>query len=174
MAKSPAQFLRTRYQQARTVVRKEEQRELTQREFLDVAIGNNPRTGKPYNTRTLRKWLGGERKADRVIERAQAGGGIIQQSVVDETGNRYSVTVANPVGRSRLDLYTPTRRRDIKRAVKQHADERIAQAAQPGGTPAPDYWKRIGKRPRLAGARSVKQAKQITIIRARKPKSKAA
>lgn len=174
MAKSPNSLLRQRYLNARALVSKEEKRQLTQQEFLDTAIGNNPRTGKPYNARTLRKWLGNERSAKQAVARASEGGGLIQQNVTDETGSRYSITLANPVGRSRLDLYTPTRRADIRRAVKEHARARIAQPVAPGQAPAPDYWRRIGAHPVLAGTRAVKNAKKApTIIRARKPRKAA-
>lgn len=178
MAKSPNAVIRQKYQQARAVIRREERRELTQREFLDVAFGDNPRTGKPYNTRTLRKWLSNERRADAAVAHSESGGGIIQQTVVDDKGNRYSVTVANPVNRSRLDLYTPTRRADIKRAVKQGARERF-QEQQEGlrGEVAPtDSTRQLARaqRLRLAGARNVKSAKHITVIRKRTPKRRAA
>lgn len=174
MAKSPNALIRQRYQQARAVIRREETRELTQREFLDVAFGNNPKTGKPYNTRTLRKWLGDERRADAAVTHSEQGGGIIQQTVIDDKGNRYSVTVANPVNRSRLDLYTPTRRADIKRAVKQGARERFQQESSTaqGATDSERQLARA-QRLRLAGARNVKSAKHVTVIRKR-TKTKAA
>lgn len=174
MKRTPNELLRSRYEQARSVVLREEKRHLTQQEFLNVAVGNNPRTGKPYNSRTLRKWLGNERSASRAVDTANRGGGLIQQTIEDEKGNRYSVTIANPEGRSRLDLYTPKRRTDIRNAVKEHAEKRIATSTQPGGTPAPTYWRKIGRRPRLAGARAVRHAKDETILRVHKSGRKAA
>lgn len=175
MAKTPNALIRQKFQQARAVIRKEEQRELTQREFLDVAFGTNPRTGKPYNTRTLRKWLGNERRADNAVTRAEQGGGIIQQVVEDDKGNRYSVTVANPVNRSRLDLYTPTRRADIKRAVKEAAQQRLQDETNtPAGATDSSRALARARSLRLAGARNVKSAKHVTIIRKRTTTKRAA
>lgn len=172
MAKTPNSAIRSAYRNARAVIAREEKRELTQREFLDVAVGNNPRTGKPYNTRTLRKWLADERRADRAVARAEQGGGIIQQVVEDEQGNRYSVTVANPVGQSRLKMFTRARRRDITRAVKRGASERYLEDEKANALTDSERQLRRAKSLKLAGARSVKKAKHVTVIRVRKPRGK--
>ena len=49
--KSANDLVRTSYNAARSFVKRDERRELTQREYLDTTFGLNPRTGKPYNDR---------------------------------------------------------------------------------------------------------------------------
>lgn len=134
--RSANDLLRQSYSAARSFVKRDEQRELTQREYLDTVFGLNPRTGKPYNERTLRKWLSGERKADTVVARAKAGGGTIQQTytvVIDKERRTFSQDIAIPVERNRLELFTPKGRRDIRRAVK----EAVSDKAIGAGTSAP-------------------------------------
>lgn len=125
-SRSPNSKVRAAWQQAQSVVKRDEQRELTQQEFLDVSFGNNPRTGKPYNPRTLRKWLKGERNAQQAVRHSESDSWSFQQFVsVDEQD--YGVTLTKPANRSGLELWRPTRRADIKRAARSRLSERAEQ-----------------------------------------------
>lgn len=104
------------------IIPRDEGRRLTQREFLDVGVGLNPRTGKPYNTRTLRKWLTGERDASRAIEHSLREN-TFQQRV--KVGNDvYAPTLVKPKGRSGLDLFTPSGRKRIRAAARERLQNR--------------------------------------------------
>ncbi len=119
-------LVKQRYEQGKRIVARDEGRELTQREFLDVAFGLNPRTGKPYNTRTLRKWLSGERSAAQAVERSKERTYTINQRV--RVGDRFeSTNLVKPSGRSGLDLFTGTGRQRVKRATKTSLTQRIQQ-----------------------------------------------
>lgn len=119
-------LVRRRWQEAQAVVRSEEQRSLTQQEFLDVAFGVNPRTGKPYNPRTLRKWMSGERSADRAVERSKSATHSFQQ-FVEIDGNVYAPTLTKPSGHSGLDLWTKTGRKQVRKAARKRMEERVEQ-----------------------------------------------
>lgn len=124
--RSPNALIRQRWQQARSVVKSEEQRELTQQEFLDVAFGNNPRTGKPYNPRTLRKWLGGERDATAAVEHSKRDTWSFQQRV--QIGDdQYAPTLTKPSGAPGYDLFTPTGRKRVTKAARTRLNERVEQ-----------------------------------------------
>jgi len=122
--KSPNALIKQRYETGRAVIQREEGRELTQREFLDVAFGNNPRTDKPYNTRTLRKWLNGERNASKAVEHSTRDTYSFQQRV--RVGDQdYGPVLTKPSGRSGLDLFTPGGRKRVRRAAKERLEQRI-------------------------------------------------
>jgi len=126
------QLVRRSYHAALRFVKRDEGRSLTQREYLDVTFGLNPRTGRPYNERTLRKWLTGERRADRPVRRAQRGGGTITQTVElppapsQRDPQIRSVSIAIPEGRNRLTLFGPKGRADRARVVRTTLQEQIA------------------------------------------------
>lgn len=124
--KSPNALIRQRYETGRTVVKRDEGRNLTQREFLDVAFGNNPRTGKPYNERTLRKWLAGERNASKAVEYSTSKTYSFQQRVRVED-QEYGPVLTKPSGASGLDLFTPGGRKRIRRAAKERLNARIGE-----------------------------------------------
>lgn len=119
----PRSRVRRAYDLARSVVRREQDRELTQQEFLDVSFGVNPRTNRPYNPRTLRKWLSGERSAARAVEHSTRDTYSFQQTTSVE-GQDYGVTLTKPSGRSGLDLWRPRRRADIRRAAREQLSRR--------------------------------------------------
>lgn len=125
--------MQQRWREGRNVVKRDEGRQLTQREFLDVAFGNNPRTGKPYNPRTLRKWLKGERNASAAVEHSTRDTFSFQQRVQigDET---YAPTLTKPSGRSGLDLFTPSGRKRIRRAAKERLQDRADKNLEEGKT----------------------------------------
>lgn len=125
-ARNPNALIRQRYQQARAIVRRDEDRELTQREFLDVAFGRNPRTDKPYNTRTLRKWLGNERNASKAVEHSVRDTWSFQQHV-GIGDHDFAPTLTKPSGASGLDLFTPSGRKRVKTAARERLQERIEQ-----------------------------------------------
>ncbi len=128
-SKSPNALVKQRYETGKRVVSMQEQRELTQREFLDVAFGLNPRTNKPYNTRTLRKWLTGERSAAKAVEQSTRRTYAFQQKVtVGE--DTYGPNLIKPSGASGLDLFTPTGRKRIKRAATERLNKRITETAE--------------------------------------------
>jgi hypothetical protein len=116
---SSSQLLARSYHRAVEVVKRVDDRRLTQREYLDATFGVNPATGKPYNERTLRKWISGERKADRVVARAKAGGGTLTQTVELPDGQYRRVNIAVPMNRNRLDLFTQKGIRDRKRVSRE-------------------------------------------------------
>jgi hypothetical protein len=125
MAKSnPNALIQQRWREGQRVVQKQEGRKLTQREFLDVAFGNNPRTGKPYNSRTLRKWLNNERNAASAVEHSKRDTYSFQQRVTINDQD-YGPVLTKPSGASGLDLFTPTGRRRVKRAARQRLNQRI-------------------------------------------------
>lgn len=134
MVASSNALLRQSYTRAVEFVKGSEQRHLTQREYLDWTLGNNPKTGKPYNERTLRKWLGGERKADKAVARAQQGGGTVNVRFEDRKGQVFSVNVGNTEGASRLDILTPKRQADLRRTAKKALKEKYVR---PEGAPQP-------------------------------------
>lgn len=123
---SPNAAVRKAWQQAQSVVARDESRRVTQQEFLDVSFGVNPRTGKPYNPRTLRKWLGNERNAQQAVQHSERDTYSFQQfvSVGDQD---YGVTLTKPSNRSGLDLWKPRRRKDIRRAARSRLTERAIQ-----------------------------------------------
>ena len=125
--------MQQRWQEGRNVVKRDEGRRLTQREFLDVAFGNNPKTGKPYNPRTLRKWLSGERNAQLAVEHSKRDTFSFQQRVQigDET---YAPTLTKPSGRSGLDLFTSSGRKRIRRAAKERLQDRAEKNLETGTT----------------------------------------
>lgn len=129
---SSNQVVSRSYHRAVAFVKREDDRRLTQREYLDATFGVNPRTGKRYNERTLRKWLTGERRVDKPVARAKLGGGTFNVSFagreLDAKGKPvhvYSVNVDNTYGASRLDIFTPKRRAEFNRTAKKALDERI-------------------------------------------------
>src|SRR4051812_18412147 len=81
---------------------------LTQEQFAARYIGNNPRTHKPYNARTLRKWMSGEiKRTTTPIAQIHRGGGYFQQHFTDKEGNDYSVILANTYDSPRNSLFSP-------------------------------------------------------------------
>lgn len=125
---SPNAAVRKAWQQAQSVVARDEGRRVTQQEFLDVSFGVNPRTGKPYNPRTLRKWLNNERDAAAAVTHSERDTYSFQQFV--NVGDQdYGVTLTKPSNRSGLDLWKPTRRADIRRAARTRLSERAEQNA---------------------------------------------
>lgn len=122
----PNALVRAAWKQAQTVAAREEQRQITQQEFLDVSFGVNPKTGKPYNPRTLRKWLKDERNAAEAVRHSEHDTYSFQQyvSVGDQD---YGVTLTKPSNRSGLDLWKPNRRRDIRKAARARLTERADQ-----------------------------------------------
>jgi hypothetical protein len=125
---SPNQLLARSYHRAVEVVKREDGRHLSQREYLDTTFGVNPATGKPYNERTLRKWVAGERKADKVVSRAKAGVGTLTQTVIipGEHEQFRRVNIEVPIGRNRLDLFTPKGIQDRKRVAREVITEQNA------------------------------------------------
>lgn len=123
---SANRLVNKRYEQGKRIVAHEEGRRLTQREFLDVGFGLNPRTSKPYNTRTLRKWLSGERSAAQAVEFSKEKTYTINQRV--RVGDRFeSTNLVKPSNRSGLDLFTGEGRKRVKRATKTSLTQRIQQ-----------------------------------------------
>lgn len=121
---SPNRLIQQRYGEGKRVIRESEGRELTQREFLDVAFGVNPKTGKPYNTRTLRKWLKGERDASQAVEHSKRDTYSFQQRV--RIGDQeFAPNLTKPSRVSGLDLFTPAGRKRIKRAATARMNKRI-------------------------------------------------
>lgn len=160
--KSPNEQVRKAYFQDRPRAAKSEHRSITQREFLDVAFGNNPRTGKPYNTRTLRKWLANERDATRAVEHSQRDTYSFQQYVkFDRTSKQpeSSVTLVKPSNRSGLDLFTPSGRRRIQRTTRAQLTEK----AKKGDSPRLRDRKST-RGLRMMNARAVSHARTGTII----------
>lgn len=125
---SPNALIRQRYRTGQRVVARDEGRALTQREFLDVAFGNNPRTGKPYNTRTLRKWLNGERDATKAVQQSKSRTYTITQNV--KLGDRYeSTNLVKPSNRSGLDLFTPAGRKRVRRTTRAGILHRVKKVS---------------------------------------------
>lgn len=172
--KAPNTIIRQRWQQGRSVVEREEHRKLTQREFLDVAFGNNPRTGKPYNTRTLRKWLNNETDATRAYEHSVRDTYSFSQHVTIGD-DEFAPTLTKPSNVPGVDLFTSAGRKRIRRATKERLEQRLDALnvrGKPRGQKPPDG---IGGSPdrlrttrglKLAKARVVKQGRLgITITR---------
>lgn len=156
-------LLRQSYTKAVSFVKRKDARHLTQREYLDATFGVNPKTGKPYNDRTLRKWLRGERSADAPVARAVRGGGTFNVAFQDKKGQVFSANVANTIGASRLDLYTPTRQADFNRTAKESLTQRFVT---PAGEPQPPP--RPGESPkRLHSTRGLKPMRIRPVKRAR-------
>lgn len=176
--KSANALIRQRYDTGRRVIRKNEGRELTQREFLDVAFGNNPKTGKPYNTRTLRKWLNNERNAQAAVEHSTRDTYSFQQRVTIE-GNDYGPVLIKPSGRSGLDLFTPSGRQRVKRATRARMEQLAFESRQTETAyRKTSRGKREEYRPvrtvrgmKLSKARAVQHARTGTIITRRAPRN---
>jgi hypothetical protein len=98
---------------------------LTQKRFIRELDLINPRTGKPYHDRTLRKWLGGERSMKRVEPQLRRGGGYYQQHFFDDEGRHYSVIVANPIQNTKLDMFTQAGEKERLRSVRTAVNERL-------------------------------------------------
>ena len=167
-------LVRQSYHRAVAFVKRQDDRHLTQREYLDATFGVNPRTGKAYNERTLRKWLTGERKADKPVAKAQRGGGTFNVSFQDTKGQVFSANVANTFETSRLDLYTPQRQADFKRTAKKSLEERFVTREgapqplpRPGETP---HYKRLKSTRNLKplAIRPVNARKQVAILERKK------
>lgn len=166
--RSPNDLIRARWQEAQRVVRSQEDRTLTQREFLDVAFGNNPRTGKPYNPRTLRKWLGKERDATQAVEHSKHDSWSFQQYV--SVGYQdYGVTLTKPANRSGLDLFKPSRRNDIKRAARARLEQRAEQnkAAQKPDVVTKAHKDRETGQTTIETYRPVKSTRGLKVKKAR-------
>jgi len=165
---SSNQVVARSYHRAVEFVKREDDRRLTQREYLDTTFGANPATGKPYNPRTLRKWLTGERRADKPVARAARGGGTFNVSFSDRTGQVYSANVDNTLGSSRLDIYTPKRQADFKRTAKKAVAEKfVTPAGEPQPPPKPgETPKRLRSTRGLKaiGMRPVSHARQTVIL----------
>ena len=163
------QRIRQSYTRAREYVKRSQDRRLTQREFLDTVFGNNPKTGKPYNDRTLRKWLKNERNADIPVARAERGGGTFNVAFNDPNGKIYSVNIDNTLGSSRLDIYTPTRQNDFKRTAKKALEERyVTPVGQPPSLPKPGESPtrlKTTRRLKPIGIKPVRHAKRTVILR---------
>lgn len=170
--RTPAnRLVQQRWREGRNVVKRDEGRRLTQREFLDVAFGNNPKTGKPYNPRTLRKWLSGERNATAAVQHSKRDTYSFQQRVQigDDT---YAPTLIKPSGRSGLDLFKPSGRKRIRRAAKARLDElvfetrRTERAYRRTGRGEREQYRpvRSTRGMKLSSARAVHRARTGTII----------
>lgn len=157
MTLSSNALVRKSYHAAVRFVKRDEDRALTQREYLDVTFGLNPQTGKPYNERTLRKWLTGERRADRPVARARAGGGTITQTVILPGDQVRSVGIAIPQGRNRLNLFAPKGREDRARVVRETLREQIAAPVVPVPPGAPPVV--TEKYRRITSVRGMKMGK---------------
>lgn len=165
--RNPNSLIKQRWEQGQDIVASKEGRKLTQREFLDVAFGTNPRTGKPYNTRTLRKWLSGERDAKNAVELSISRTYSFQQRVVINDQD-YGPVLTKPSGRSGLDLFTPSGRQRVKRAARKRLQQRIDETRT---TPTTPTGKREEYRPvktvrgmKLVKARAVTKSRAAVII----------
>jgi len=176
---SPNAKVRKAWEIAQRVVRREEDRRLTQQEFLDVSFGVNPRTDKPFNPRTLRKWLGNERNASKAVQHSVRDTYSFQQRVTINDHD-FAPTLTKPSGTSGLDLWTPTRRANVKQAARRRL-ETIIEQRDLEGKPLPseppvdmtdtDRYLRSTRGMRLKKARAVSKKRAGVIIerRQRKP-----
>lgn len=76
------------------------------------------------NPRTLRKLKSGQTTGSRLLPKMEAGGGRYKVTVENEEGDTHTVSLLNPLGQSKLKLFTPKRTRDIDRAVEQELKAR--------------------------------------------------
>lgn len=160
----PNALIRQRYGEGKRVVRASEGRELTQREFLDVAFGMNPKTGKPYNTRTLRKWLKGERDASQAVEHSTRDTYSFQQRV-NIKGQEFAPNLTKPSRVSGLDLFTQTGRQRVKRAATARMNKRLEDQAD-------SVQKlRSTRGLKLSKARAVSHTKRPSVIITRRTRS---
>lgn len=152
------------------MVARDEGRNLTQREFLDVAFGNNPKTGKPYNTRTLRKWLKGERDATKAVQHSTRDTYSFQQAV--KVGDQeYGPVLTKPSGASGLDLFTPGGRKRLRRAAKERLNQRITDTAgKPPSKGMPEEYRpiRSTRGLKVQRARVVSHTRRPSVIITRK------
>jgi hypothetical protein len=88
----------------RDIVKSYRQSGLSQREFA-ARLPLNPKTGKPYNERTIRKWIGGERST-RNLEPILKQRGQKFLQVFKVNGEEKSFVLRTPRGKSLLQMLT--------------------------------------------------------------------
>jgi aspartate/methionine/tyrosine aminotransferase len=92
---------------------------LTQKQFA-ARLPVNPKTGKPYNDRTIRKWIGGERSTRNIeptLHQPGASTRFVQQFKTS-SGETKSFRLRAPRGKSILDyLVSDQGEKAIRQAI---------------------------------------------------------
>lgn len=98
-------------------------RELTPKAFLDVIAPSKRGRSEASSRRYMNKLRTGERSGTRLIQRAaQDSGKRVNVSFIDRsTGEIVSANVVIPYGRSRLDLFRPSKRKKRETALREAA-----------------------------------------------------
>lgn len=95
---------------------------LTQKEFAR-RLPANPKTGKPYNDRTIRKWIGGERSTKNIEPTLHKQNRFVQVFKTP-SGMTKSFRVRAPRGKSVLDYLVSDAGQDaIKQAIAKAYSE---------------------------------------------------
>lgn len=89
---------------------------LTQSEFAKT-LPVNPKTGKPYNARTIRKIMSGERGVQHFRQAESSRTSVFVQRFV-QNGQTFSQRVEKPAGISITELDTPKGKRAVRQAIK--------------------------------------------------------
>lgn len=99
-------------------------RELTPKAFLDVIAPSKRGRSEASSRRYMNKLRTGERSGTQLIKRAgQDSGKRVNVSFVDRsTGEIVSANVVIPYGRSRLDLFKPSKRKKRQSALREAAE----------------------------------------------------
>lgn len=88
---------------------------MTDKDYAE-AMGMNPRT--------LRKLKSGDTSGARLLPKIEAGGGRYKVTVENEEGDTHTVSLLNPLGHSKFNLFSRKGTRNINAAVNNELSAR--------------------------------------------------